>query len=414
MKALSNCFWFYLFCALFLDPEHAHAKIVTSYVIHAPQNMVVARVIVDGTECPFIRVDESSFQMKPRGSRSQKFPVLVCEHQLDQTVKSLIVDGQKLPVLPHTQTEKILVLGDTGCRMKEGSAIQHCQDPEKWPFAEVALSASRQNPDVVIHVGDYIYRERGCKDQDINCVPSSFGDNWQTWWLEFFRPAEPLLKIATWVTLRGDHESCARSGPGYFLLLDPRPLDQECRANSNPYPVELKGLTLINFDSSSGNDKKNIPLFNAQFASIGPAKQEAWLITHMPLWGFAPSRTNTKDIADITKPLQAAFNQMAVPVTNIVSGHIHQFQMLSRPRKPNQYIVGMGGTSLDWQIPHKRLEGLLDDADSASGTSISKYGYAVFTKNHNRGAWDVRALDKNGEPFQLCLLNRERTTCKGP
>ena len=47
---------------------------------------------------------------------------------------------QALP-LPVAKPERILVLGDTGCRIK-GAAIQACNDADKWPFPRLAAAAA--------------------------------------------------------------------------------------------------------------------------------------------------------------------------------------------------------------------------------------------------------------------------------
>ena len=55
------------------------------------------------------------------------------------------------------------------------------------------------------------------------CAGSPFGDNWPTWQADFFAPAQPLLRAAPWVVVRGNHEDCSREGLGWFRFLDPRP-----------------------------------------------------------------------------------------------------------------------------------------------------------------------------------------------
>ena len=57
--------------------------------------------------------------------------------------------------------QRIVVLGDTGCRLK-GAALQACNDPAQWPFPQLAAAAASLKPDLVIHVGDYLYRESAC------------------------------------------------------------------------------------------------------------------------------------------------------------------------------------------------------------------------------------------------------------
>ena len=61
---------------------------------------------------------------------------------LDQSV-FLIALGQSGHVLspPHARIDRIVVMGDTGCRLK-GASIQDCNDPRAWPFAAVMQRAA--------------------------------------------------------------------------------------------------------------------------------------------------------------------------------------------------------------------------------------------------------------------------------
>ena len=76
--------------------------------------------------------------------------------------------------------KRIVVIGDTGCRLK-GTFVQDCNDPVKWPFATVARLAAARHPDLVIHVGDYHYRETPCPADRAGCAGSPYGDNWAVW-----------------------------------------------------------------------------------------------------------------------------------------------------------------------------------------------------------------------------------------
>jgi len=92
-----------------------------------------------------------------------------------------------------------------------------CDDPAAWPFARVAMTAAGFAPDLVIHVGDYHYRETPCADR-AGCANSPHGDTWRAWQADFFDPAEGLLASAPWIMLRGNHEDCLRAGAGWQLL----------------------------------------------------------------------------------------------------------------------------------------------------------------------------------------------------
>jgi phosphodiesterase/alkaline phosphatase D-like protein len=80
---------------------------------------------------------------------------------LPSGITSAVVDGLPLP-LPKTYPQRLVVVGDTGCRLKDEEAFQACHDAQAWPFESIARSAARWRPDLVIHLGDYLYRESPC------------------------------------------------------------------------------------------------------------------------------------------------------------------------------------------------------------------------------------------------------------
>src|SRR6201999_4366668 len=102
--------------------------------------------------------------MRLRASSSTAFPNLLCAATLANGVQKVAILGHDLPV-PVGMPQKILVVGDTGCRIK-GTTVQDCNDPAKWPFPHVAVVAAKLKPDLVVHVGDYLYRESACPSGD--------------------------------------------------------------------------------------------------------------------------------------------------------------------------------------------------------------------------------------------------------
>jgi len=60
----------------------------------------------------------------------------------------------------------------------------------------LAASVAAAKPDLVIHVGDYLYRESACPPRDSGCARSPHGDDWPTWTADFFAPAAPALLAA--------------------------------------------------------------------------------------------------------------------------------------------------------------------------------------------------------------------------
>ena len=111
--------------------------------------------------------------MRPRAAAEPDFPVVVCETRAPATTANLTIAGSPTPVLPQ-EVRRIVVLGDTGYRL-EGRAVQDCNDPRAWPFAAIALRAASHRPDLVMHVGDYYYRETPCPAGRDGCAGSPHG-----------------------------------------------------------------------------------------------------------------------------------------------------------------------------------------------------------------------------------------------
>jgi hypothetical protein len=142
--------------------------------------------------------------------------------------------------LPIAKPQRILVIADTGCRMSSASQ-QNCHDPAGFPFAALAAYEAQFQPDLILHVGDWFYRDTNCVVPASGSVaayeyvtgcsnPTSaayepWGDTFDSWNHDVFFPGNSLLVAAPWVMARGNHESCGRGARGWFALLDPRPFN---------------------------------------------------------------------------------------------------------------------------------------------------------------------------------------------
>ncbi|MFX8797610.1 metallophosphoesterase, partial [Acinetobacter baumannii] len=84
-----------------------------------------------------------------------------------------------------------------------------------WPFKLGATLSASLKPDLVLHVGDFHYREKPCPAGNDGCAGSPWGDNWDVWREDFFAPADSLLRAAPWIMVRGNHELCDRGGHGW-------------------------------------------------------------------------------------------------------------------------------------------------------------------------------------------------------
>ena len=218
----------------------AKSKLEFAYVVLGSQGAVARAVYTDATDLPLPRASlaigkehATDERARPaahqRRTRSRAFPVLVCELLIPAGTTAAAIGKQKLPLPPDTLAA-VAVIGDTGCRLKadkdadhdDDGKFQDCDSKSAWPFSTLAKNVAKRKPQLLVHVGDYIYRESPCPKGDKGCKGSPYGDNWDTWKADFFKPAAPLLAAAPWIATRGNHEICARAGDGFMLFLDPR------------------------------------------------------------------------------------------------------------------------------------------------------------------------------------------------
>ena len=427
------------------------APLLADYVllgrsVAGPAPAALARAIVAGagSACPAITLSDGSppLPMLPRTNPDpQAFPVTVCEAVVATGAGvTARVDGSDhdLPV-PESLTapvERLVAIADTGCK---GDASQPCADA--WPFPAIAAAAAADDPDLVVHLGDYNYRGTPSKDaQDRwaydGCLPNEgepfvtqrTRDTWQTWREDFFDAARPLLEAAPWVAVRGNHELCSRAGQGWFYFLDPRSrlLDPDvvppsCNApfvQTDPYVIGLANLELAVLDSANAcggeapqtdaHRTEEVTSFARQFDAIATALAErpnrAWLLTHRPLWGL--SRWGTEPAEAITDTLQSALADSvggALPesVAMVLSGHMHEFEAITfaNDRAP-QLTVGNSGVLIGPDLMAPGFAGTTLDGVTASGLiDATNHGYLLF-ELRDGGDWTatLRAFDAAGAP----------------
>jgi hypothetical protein len=378
---------------------------------------VVARVITTAAQCPEITIDGTTSAMQLRAAPDADFPVTVCDAAIAPDAKSASVDGQALK-LPKAKPERIVVVGDTGCRLK-GDRSQSCNDPAAWPLARIADNAAKANPDLVIHVGDYHYRESPCVVDKANCAGSPYGDNWASWNADLIAPARSLLQAAPWVMVRGNHEDCQRAGGGYFRLLDPRPLPASCPAYTDPYAISYVEPQLILADDSAVNDfqvePEQLDTYKKQFEQINAqaARAPTWLLLHDPMYvfGHAGEKDGKEQLFQDQPTLQQASNN-AFPETvqAFISGHIHLFEVLSFEQgRPPQLVVGNGGTQLDPPIT-TLLQGLdIAGMQVAEGKMLDQFGFVVMDRSGAQ--WALGVKNASGGDMDKCILGGGKLLC---
>jgi hypothetical protein len=366
---------------------------------------------------------------------------LTCEQTVPADAAHAAVGDAVLP-LPRPATAKFALVGDTGCRIEDGHPPQACNDPHAWPFAglahavselvawltgepergdfgDLARSIAALDPDLIIHVGDYLYRESACPEDDEGCADSPYGYNWETIEADFFNPAEPMFRKAPLALTRGNHESCSRAGGVWFRFLDPRPYDGTCSNYTEPYAIEVGGLQLLMFDSSNASDTSvdpaQVAILRAQFDTVRRiAGKRSFFVTHRPVWAFGHSGVqNGQEVLFQDNPtLQAASeNQLPDGVIAVLSGHIHLFELLGfDASRPPQLVLGDSGTELDHAVTSP-LDGLeIGGATVASSTTQDEFGFATLEASGE--GWSFILRDLAGGVLRSCMLDGAQVRCR--
>src|SRR5438105_13908162 len=107
----------------------------------APGGAAELRAIAGGTSCPDALIDGVAYAMSQRAAPDANFMQAICALTLPTAARNMTLGGDAVP-LPKTAPQRILVIGDTGCRI-EGSTAQACNDPNRWPFATIASPAAK-------------------------------------------------------------------------------------------------------------------------------------------------------------------------------------------------------------------------------------------------------------------------------
>jgi hypothetical protein len=426
-------------------------------------NIAVARAITEATAadgganpCPAITINGGTpVQMNLRVAATTSlalrsvntppakpalFPVSACEYQLPSGATSAVVAGQSLP-LPKANPTKIVVIGDTGCRLQNGNGTQSCNDPNPngtdtpYPFAAVAALAAAQNPDLVLHVGDYAYRDNPCPaGQGYNCGGSPWGFGWDTWEADLFAPGAPLLAAAPWIMTRGNHEQCNRAGQGWYRFLDTNPYDttgvhtcdnpaDDAIATggnwNNPFLVNINSSTqVVVFDTANAKPQSQTPalatgpgsLFFTTYASelttagsllaASPLPFNLWS-NHHPIFAYATGNPPANPIPAFIPVMNSVFpdTYFPAPINLALHGHTHDYQAVNLQTgtlpdggtfQPAATLVsGNAGDILDTALPYP-----------LTGAAVSSVGNPAAVSVATVGGVQEFATSDNGAPFQ--------------
>lgn len=445
----------------------AHAQIPVTvdtpaaYVVLGEEGVPVARALTGNLKCPVIRIDGRDAQMDvraapeslplrstisaPADSKSSAFPLLTCEKIIPRNAKTAMIGNQSLP-LPPKEIKRIVVIGDTGCRLKKSDkAFQACNDSKLYPFAQVAASAANWKPDLVVHVGDILYRENACPPDNPGCSGSPWGYGWDAWQADFFGPGAVLLKAAPWVMVRGNHESCNRAGQGWWRMADPRPLlpgrdcidavNDDSGDYSDPYTVPLgDNAQLIILDTSNtingiiqpGDVRraKFIDMY-VKLEKLSQLAEDNIVANHHPILGFAAARDKQGKVTLLpgNQGIQSVFssiNPLIMPprINYMLSGHIHLWQEVSfSSPHPTQFIAGFSGTMED-TVPLP--DTLPSDATPALGAVVEHFsswinGFGFMTlERTGQKQWDVKVWDTGGRLVNSCNIEGRHSICELP
>jgi hypothetical protein len=448
-------------CASLQAPPHNPVQ--AAFVILGEDGVPIARAITTSASCPGIEIDGRPAAMavrsklseipprpQPPGEAGKLRPVPVssavqsCETPLPAGARRVLVDGQALP-LPKSAPTRIVVIGDTGCRLK-GKEAQDCNDPAAYPFAKVAASAAAWKPDLVVHVGDYHYREDPCPAGRPGCAGSPFGYGWDAWNADFFAPARTLLAAAPWVAARGNHESCARGGQGWWRFLDPHPLgpgagcDDPARDDtadySDPYAVPLGGdAQLLVFDSANTSYKGfqqgdvRLPKYAAtwrKLEALAGRARHTIAVDHHPLYGFGATqdkKTGEVKLFGGDAGLIQTFGAiqprlLPANVEVLLSGHVHLWEQVSfSSDRPSQFVSGFAGTAEDIVPLPAAVPPGTTPAPGAVVEAMSSWIDGVgFMTMERRGAdrWEVVIHDRDGRERNTCVVEGRHSRCALP
>jgi hypothetical protein len=431
----------------------------SAFVVLGENGAPIARMLTTDAECPFIRFDDHSVQMDlraapetvplrqtsgaPNDSKPSDFPIRICEKVIPPNTGRAKIGDLSLP-LPAAEVKRIVVIGDTGCRLKKSEvSYQACNDSNQFPFAKVAATAARWKPDLVVHVGDFHYRENPCPVGNPGCAGSPWGYGWDAWQADFFEPGAALLKAAPWVMVRGNHESCARAGQGWWRMIDPRPLlpGRDCNdaANddigdySDPYAVPLGGdaqlIVLDTSNTSAGTipeedrrQEKYRDMYN-KFELLSQGASYNIAAVHHPILGFFAAQNKQGEVIlypgnQGIQSVFAAVNPLIVPsrINVLLSGHVHMWQEVSfSSPHPTQFVAGFSGTMEDLvPLPAQLPPG----ATPAPGAVVEHHsswanGFGFMTMERKGSKqWDVKVWDVTGRQMNACTVDGSHSDCE--
>ncbi len=447
---------FNLLLVLAISSWGAFAFEPIAYTVMGPQGAGVLRWLTSATSCPEVSWDSRApVRMDMRAGphdvavrtgqqadqKSAQFELAVCEAAWPKGVQSARIE-KTVTAAPKQKFQRILVIADTGCRMKASeNAFQDCNDPQAWPFAKIVERAVQHKPDLVVHIGDLHYRESPCPEGRAGCQQSPWGYGSDAWVADFFNPAKALLQSTPWLFVRGNHESCARAGQGWFRYLDPSPFQSnrscdlprhdEVADFTPPFAMPLDAHTqFVVFDSSATAGKSLSPdsamfkTYQQQMVDVtrlAADKANSIFLSHHPLLAVAPSKTRTALTPGGNRALLSVVNALDTQtpwfqnISYLMHGHIHAFEAVSfKSHHPASFVLGNAGSAMEGVLP-ATLPADFEVAPHAvvdHFTTQPDYGFALLDVSEQPNApWTLTEFDVQGRAVHTCTLLNHKTTC---
>lgn len=396
---------------------------ITYVGLAGTENSFVKTVSPKATSCQDVAVETANNTQTLLKMSQRKFDeATICEASLPKDTTRVIANSENINIPRRAQ--KIVILGDTGCRLKYSDGkgvIQRCEDEKEWPLATIMNSIEKEQADVVVHLGDYHYREV-CNDP-VKCkaYQNDLGYGFKIWRLEFLNPAKNVLKKTPFVFVRGNHEDCQRAHEGFFKLLAPIGIDK-CLNEHENYYTGFGNFLIVNFDNDNVDDKVYGPnsdeylklkeRYKKLIAEIEARPEtEVWLFVHRPIWGLSP-RAAIRGLTTDPRPenvninMQTLVSELPLPkkVKMIFSGHVHAIQVATG-NHPTQMVIGESGTSLDY-FTNETLK-LVPDGYRVFP---SEYGYVVMDRKSD-GKWTASIKGTTGSTDFICQVNEPNAPC---
>lgn len=411
-------------------------SVAQAWVQRSANHGWVVRAITSHASCPLASWEGNTTPMRTRAD-SAAMAMRSCELDLPPDARNVRVGDVALPAPPQ-DIQRIVLIGDTGCRMKASEDyFQDCNDSAQWPFAQIAQLAASKRPDLVIHVGDMHYRESPCPPGRSGCANSPWGYGYDTWKADFFQPAQPLLREAPWLMVRGNHESCARAGLGWQRFLDPQPwsFGRSCESATPgsegdftpPYAVPLSADTqLIVFDSSFVLGRaysQEDPVFKRYAAQmeqvrlLSLARPHNFFLSHHPVLAFAggrkgqlyPGNAGLQSVLSVLQP-----GRLFAPSIDVVmGGHYHLFEGLDFVSDhPLSLVMGNAGSSLDSPLDKAAAMAAQPAPGAKVRSLVTQQGFGFATLDRNATGWLLTEWSAAGTALLRCQMAGTQLSCQ--